>query len=295
MDSFETCPETEFVDRESEMRRFCGLLDSPTKHIMLVWGDNGIGKTSLLARMIHECASRHLAKSEVVWTDTRPYNYMDIMRQLRDDLGVDAFNAFTDRINFYTKDHYELKIVVQGSVEVGKQASISNGANVENIGVQVNVNDLMSSAPRTDMAVPESERMARLTDQFVQDFRALQKDKLVVVFFDAVEKMSSETEKWLWSELLKAACDGRLANVKFVLCGVKKPEYGRAWREYVEEAQLQPLTREHILAYFEKRHVRHEHWETLATVLLMTTHGKVAEVATWVDAFLEQPGSKDGE
>jgi len=62
----------EFVDRDEEMRRFRTMLKSSDKPIMVVWGEAGIGKTSLLARMIHECAVRNLRKSEIVWKDVDP-------------------------------------------------------------------------------------------------------------------------------------------------------------------------------------------------------------------------------
>jgi len=35
---------SEFVDRETEMARFCALLDSPGKLVMSVTGPGGIGK-----------------------------------------------------------------------------------------------------------------------------------------------------------------------------------------------------------------------------------------------------------
>src|SRR6266478_2140375 len=90
----------EFVNRKAEMARFCEMLDGHDKLIMLISGDSGLGKSSLFARMIHECAVRNRKKSEVVWTDTRPHDYMAVMRKIRDDFGSHLFKPFTDLINF---------------------------------------------------------------------------------------------------------------------------------------------------------------------------------------------------
>ncbi len=80
-----------FVDWVTEMDHFREMLETREKPIMAVWGDAGLGKTSLFYRMIHECAVRKLRKSEVVWTDTRNHTYVDVMSKIRDDVGVDHF------------------------------------------------------------------------------------------------------------------------------------------------------------------------------------------------------------
>ena len=58
--------------------------------------------------------------------------------------------------------------------------------------------------------------MRRLTDQFVDDLAEATKDKTLMVFFDAIEKMTSETEAWVSNELLGAVRDGRLSNIRFL-------------------------------------------------------------------------------
>ena len=53
----------EFVDRTSEMDRFCRMLQTGEKPVMIVSGDSGCGKSSLLARMVHECSLRSRRKA----------------------------------------------------------------------------------------------------------------------------------------------------------------------------------------------------------------------------------------
>ena len=90
-----------FVDRQAELGRFCEMLETDEKPIMIVWGDDGIGKSSLLARLIHECATRKLRRAEVFATKSRFNTYLEILRKIRDDLGPEFFSSFTQLVNYF--------------------------------------------------------------------------------------------------------------------------------------------------------------------------------------------------
>jgi archaellum biogenesis ATPase FlaH len=169
----------EFVDRKAEMQRFCDMLDGEDKLIMLISGDSGLGKSSLFARMVHECGLRSRKKAEVVWSDTRPHDYMAVMRKIRDDFGPDLFKPFTDLINYFTVPQYNLKIDLQGSVRVGEGLQVKDSTVGDVAGVVIK--DSMFVVPRYDMAVPEAERLVQLTERFLDVFAtALTKEPLVV-------------------------------------------------------------------------------------------------------------------
>jgi AAA+ ATPase superfamily predicted ATPase len=276
----------EFVDRKEEMARFRDMLERDDKLIMLISGDSGLGKSSLFAKMIYECAERKRTKSEVVWTDTRPHDYMAVMRKIRDDFQSDLFKEFTDRINYYTVPNYELKISAPGSVRVGEGMTVSDNSQVENI-AGVIIKDSMFVVPRDDKAVPETERLADLTDIFIKTFAEALKAQPLVVFFDTVEKMSEPTHKWVWGELLKAVLDGRLPNVRFILCGIKHPEPDRDMEGIIEQVELSPLQHEDIMEYLGLRGIPPEIRSPLADMLLVTTQGKPFDIATRVDGFLK--------
>jgi AAA ATPase-like protein len=292
----------EFVDREAEVGRFCEMLNSAGKRILFVWGASGLGKSSLLARMIHECAVRKVTKAEVTWTDTRPHDYMGVMRKIRDDI-LSTFRAipeepelpapfspFTDLINHFTVEHHVLTVKVEGgnSISVARNASFKD-ANVGDIAA-VLVKDVMLNTARPDMAIPEAERLARLTDRFLLDLGGVVAAQPLVVFLDAVEKMSPDTAKWLWGELLAAVRDDRLGKVVFVICGQNKPDLDRDWEGSVERTELQPLGRAHIIDYLAKRGVEEAGRELLAEAFLANTEGKISEIAKWVDRLMTMRG-----
>ncbi len=275
----------EFVDRTDEMERFCQMLESDEKHIMVVWGEPGMGKTSLRMRMVHECAQRKLRKAEVECGAMRTSGYLAIMRKIREDLGPDYFAAFSDYAEYLTKPGYQpqISVNVMGNIAVAQQAQISGKAG-DIAGVVIK--DSMIVMPRTDIAVPEEERMMVSTDRFINGLGAALKEGKLIVFLDAVEKMASNTERWLWEELLLPVREGQLTGVKFVLCAEKQPQLDRDWRAIVEEAQLSPLALEHIKFYLERRGVEEALREGLAIYLLANTKGKISLIAEGVDAFV---------
>lgn len=171
-----------------------------------------------------------------------------------------------------------------GSVTVAEQAQIS-GSNVGDIAGLV-IKDNMLVMPRTDIAVPEEERMMRLTDHFIEGLNLALMEGKLVVFLDAVEKIAPDTKRWLWEELLMAMREGRLTGIKFVLCAEVQPRLDRDRRLFAEEAELHPLEFEHIEAYLEKRGIEETLRNGLAMYLLATTKGKIAEIAVGVDAFM---------
>jgi hypothetical protein len=280
----------EFVDREQEMTVFTRVLSRRDKTVVVVCGDSGMGKSSLLARMAHECSLRGLRKVEVFCSDTRPYDYVNVMRKIRDDVDARSFPGFNDLVNYYTSKSYELRIKVEGgSIQVAQGATIRDASTGDIAGIIVK--DLMLNAPRTDMAVPREEQMMRLTDRFKEELRGVvAKEPMVVAFFDAVEKMSTETSQWLWGELLKSVRDQEIPNVIAVVCGQRRPSLDRDWTLGAEFLDLRPVGEEHIIEYMQKRGIPGEREELRmgAKVLNLSTGGRLAQIADLVDSLLAQ-------
>jgi len=284
-----------FVDRKDEMARFCEMLETRDKPIMVVWGEAGLGKTSLFFRMMHECSQRKLRKADLVWSDTRNHDYVAVMCKIRDNLGADCFQSFSQLVNAPASSQIEVKIDVgvTGEVNVASGMQVDH-SKVGDVAAAI-IKDSTFVLPMSDRAALERNRMIRLTDEFIRGLgQALQTEPLVI-FFDAVEKMSADTSKWVWGELLRAVADGTVGQIVVVLCGREKPQFDRDMEFIVEEAELKPLGEADIFEYLTKRCqdekvdtvVNEEARLMMATMLFNTTKGKPDEVAYAVEGALK--------
>jgi len=287
-----------FVDRESEMQSFCRMLDeaSGARPVLIVWGESGMGKTVLLSRMMHECSLRSLVKAEVLWSDTRSHDYLGVMRKIRDDVGAIKFQQFTQLVNFFTNpqpvQRVELVVDTKGSVAVGEHASLAPSAHVDTMAGVV-IRDLMLMMPRGDLGIPESERMARLTDKFIAELNAAAVDGKIVIFLDAMEKATELTQRWIWGELLNPLREGRLANVCFIVGRQNQPSLDDSWRSMIETRKLAPLLEGHIIEYLIKRGISREDAQTSAKWILTLSGGSPLTIDNAVDAVLLRMGEQD--
>lgn len=277
---------SEFVDRRAEMSQFGEMLDGKGKRVFVIWGEEGLGKSSLLERMRHETSLRQLPKAEVTWTKTRNYDYLGIMRKVRDDLGAAAFNAFTDLVNYYTVNHYTLKVEVQGNITVAQGLQVQNATVGDIAGVIVK--DAMFVGARADQLVSETEKMLQLTRRFVDCLAQVTATRPAVLFFDEMELMTASTNSWIWDELIGALRDGRLVNVYCVLCGKNEPTIDRDLELHVEARQLSPLELEDILEYLEKRGMDEPSRLPIARLALLETEGQPLKVASLVDRYMKK-------
>lgn len=281
---------TDFVDREDELRLFREMLAGVGPRLLYIRGDGGMGKSSLREVMSREVMERGLRKAEVVWSESRNYDYMGIMRRVRDDLGEDAFAQVTDLINFYTVPQYRLDLRLHGSHEI----SVLSGASLEHATVRsiggIVIQDMRLENPRSDMSTPESERMIRLTDAFLACLQRATTERTTVLFFDAAEKMSGVTSQWLWDELLDRICDGALPGVRVVFCSRSLRSLGRKWRGAAEIVDLKRFSKEHIEDYLDKRGVDLR-MISVESVLNIASDGNVLELALLVDG-LESEGTR---
>jgi hypothetical protein len=245
--------------------------------------------------MIHECALGGIRKAEVVWTDTNPHDYMAVLRKIRDDLGVEHFQAFTDLINYFTDAEYrpklEVTLNVHGQIAVGAGMQVTQSSVGDVSGVVIR--DNMIVVQRQDLAISVEERRDQLTTRFIAGLGAASKASLVVIFLDAIEKMSEITYKWLWERLLEELRSGSLPNVRFLLCGQRPPPDDRDWAMFIARAELQPLGLQDVAMYIGKRapNVSDAMRVELAKMILGPTRGRPTEVAAAVDAYLAMSSS----
>jgi len=279
-----------FVDRQAELGRFCEVLESDEKPIMIVWGDVGIGKSSLLARLIHECALRRLRKAEVFASKTRFNTYLEILQKIRDDLGPELFPNFTQLKNHFYPDPRQPRPTVK--IEISGAQSVLERARLENVTIHgdvaaVIIKDNMINVPDPTMNMPPQHRMNLLTDEFLKDLAPIVQNEILVVLFDDIQELTDETYKWLWEGIISALEEGRLKNIRFVLCGRVKPPLQDAAALSVKEAPLQPLGLPDIEAYLERSGHVVEGRSDVAKMMLLYTKGVPLQVALQLDAWFQ--------
>jgi hypothetical protein len=276
----------EFVNRDLEFEHFCRMLDAPDKPVFAIWAGSGLGKTWLVSRFVAECERR--AYRAVLVDEHRHVNYLAVFRAIRDAVGAQWFSRFTDLVNYYTVKNYNLQINIANAapIQVLQNADVKESALGDVAGIIVK--DLNLTEPRSDMDVPEMERMSRLTAQFVEDFAVALASQPIVVFFDAAEKMPDVTREWVWGTLFgRYVAEGKLPRALFVLAGREKPTYERDLGFLVEARQLQPLQEMHVMDYLGKRGIPDMHRHVLARMLLAAAAGQPNLIAMHTDRFLE--------
>ena len=282
-----------FVNRNGEINRFCEILNEGEYFVMLVSGESGIGKTALHKRLLYECVElRKIRWAETYWIDTRTYNYLAILRKIRDDIGEIRFQHFTDLLNFFTDSSYKVTLNIQNagsSISVGDRMEV-NQSEIENmIGQQIIIHDLNLNEPREDRVIREQERMYKLTQEFISDLQKALDGEQLVILVDDVEKMTPETGRWLWSEFIRGLMLKGFKNVRFVLCIDNAPELNEDVSSRVRIRKLQNLTEEYVLDYLKRRQVggTDDAQKALAEFIFSQTNGKPSAVASMVQTWTE--------
>jgi hypothetical protein len=265
---------TWFVDREKQTDGFLKMLQGETERtIMAIEAAAEMGKTWTIQRMRHQ---------------RRPWDYLAIVRQARDQMGAPHFNLLTQTINESTGVNIQLSTGSgAGGVDlsVGTQGSQISDSQIE-VGdvagrdiIKDNFFYVQADSDTTRRAIE-----ARITDAFFTCLVGLPQDKPAVFFFDSYEEVTEEADRWIQSQLLARIRDGQLPNVIVVLAGREVPEFERSsWRHCLASTGLSPFEMEHIVEYIiERRKLNHLDVETI----LKTSGGhpgllgKMADIAS---------------
>jgi hypothetical protein len=281
-----------FVDRHVELGRFCEMLENDEKPIMIVWGDDGIGKSSFLARLIHECATRKLRKAEVFVSKIRFNTYLDILRKIRDDLGPEFFPNFTQLVNSLFPSPLQPPVPIKIEIS-GGALSVLELAKLENVTIHgdvaaVIIKDNMINAPDPNKDILPQDRMNLLTAKFLEDLAPVVQNEMLVVLFDDIQELTEETYKWLWEGIISALEGGRLKNIRFVLCGRTKPQLEGNAALSVKEAPLQPLALPDVENYLERSGHVAEGLKPVAEMLWAASNGIPYNIALQLDGYFQR-------
>jgi Cdc6-like AAA superfamily ATPase len=266
----------EFVDRDAEVTRFTSLLKDERKSVMLITGDEGIGKSSVTVKLIAACTD--LAADTVVsrakWTENDNVTYLTIMRQIRDDLGDEFFQPFNDLVNFYSVPNYKLTVLVEnrGSITVAPNLTVAEGASVDKI-VGINIADNKFELKDSNFNTA-SEQRARLSDLFFLGLKQALEKKSLLIFIDQIDDMVEETRKWIWHGLVRQVQDAPLKNVRLVLCVDKEPELDDFVRRILlPVVKLPPLDLTHVVEYLKLRGLSFDNYDQTAKLIVGMTKG----------------------
>ncbi len=279
----------QFVNRTREVAGFENLLSDKAKRIMCISGPGGIGKSVLLSRMMEKCAERKLDWVQIEWEDSRRFNYLDVMREIRKATDPTLFQLFNDRVNFYTVPNYEMKITLDAgpiqNVEVLKGGEIKQSGVSVHVGHTVEIKDSMINVQRPDRDVTENEIVIGITNAFMPCFKALTSEHPLVIFLDALEKADELANAWIWDELLTRVRDEELRNLLVILSGRNTFEPDPTFFDSSEVYVLKQFKSEHILDYLEKRGL--DRMDYLADFILANSAGgNPLQVAQGVDNFI---------
>lgn len=266
------------------------MLENDEKPIMIVWGDDGIGKSSLLTRLVHECAVRKLRKVEVFVGKDRFNTYLEILRKVRDDIGPERFPNFTTLVNHFFPDPRDaarpIKIDISGAQSVLDQAKLKN-VTIHGDVAGVIIKDCNITVPDPNLNISPRDRTNLLTEEFLKDLAPIVQQEMVIVLFDDIQELTDETYKWLWAGVISGLEEGRLKNIRFVLCGRSKPQLEGAAALSVKESALQPLGLPDVELYLERSGHVPEGRADAAKMLWAASGGVPLRVAIALDSYFE--------
>jgi hypothetical protein len=251
-----------FVDREKQTQGFLKMLSRETeKTIMAIEAPAEMGKTWAIQRMRHECSLQQSSSAHFDFRDRRPWDYLSIVRQARDQMGATHFNLLTQTINESTG----VNIQLSSGAGSGGDVDMSIGTHIGQVGDKFQVSDVEVAGRdiikdnffyvQADSDTTRRAIEARITDAFFTCLADLAAKEPLIFFFDSYEEVTEEADRWIQAQLLARIRDDQLSNVIVVLAGRELPEFDRSsWRHCLASTGLLPFEREYVTEYIvEKR------------------------------------------
>jgi hypothetical protein len=293
----------EFVDRQEILGAFqrlrTGALDS--KHVILLQGAKGVGKSFLLRRLQEQCRQDRISHALLDLADLRGVEDIKIMRDVRDGIGVGEFGSFTDLLNYYTIEGYTMKLQVEvinrdnrpgGGVTIGDQAQAS-GVIAGRDAIVIKDNNLL--APRRDIEIDKRQMQDALTSRFLEAVKAVCQQRQIVCLFDNVHSLGDSTSYWFWRDLVGPLVEqDNFLAVLTIATGTIPPAIDRWMQRTIENAALSNLSEAHVTDYLVRRGVPEGDRRAVANFVMSDVgrYGLPEEMARLVDIYLRpRPGA----
>ena len=289
-----------FVNRTREMGEFERMLINADVRLLCLHGPGGMGKSVLLGKMLQVCNERNINTVYIQWETDRSYNYLDIMRQMRDQTGPDTlFQLFNDKVNFFTNPEYKLRIQVDGG-SIGDVHVLDNGE-IQQSNVTVHVGhtvEIKHQQLKLDRSDAEAARIPfQITEVFVPCLKALAQNNPLVVVLDGMEKPDASTQAWIWNEFLPLMRDQVVSKLFVILAGREKFVPDPSYFDCSRVLELRPLGPNDVEDYVHRRGVAQCSADFL-NLILAGTEGEPLKVGVMLDMFMryqqQSAGASDG-
>ena len=88
-----------FISEEQQALAFVNAFRKETKALTQIAGPKGVNRTWLIQRLRHECSTLDVPYTCIDFSNGRPWDYLTIVRQARDQMGATHFNLLTRILN----------------------------------------------------------------------------------------------------------------------------------------------------------------------------------------------------
>jgi hypothetical protein len=278
-----------FVGRTNELLFFVQHIlkpEEPTHNILSIWGQGGVGKTTLLQQFKNQAATADFkAYCLTALVDERQTTPASIMEKLAHQLHLGkpfekALQRYKETLQFLPLSRSPSSL---SETMVTRVPDIA-GALVEGVvpmagpllreGVKVTAEHLLDlhQPAKGQTAVKLNDPLETLTRVFVSELNRLaatkitlpstrtKRERRILLFFDTFEQVADEAVPWLLHTVLEVEIN---PNIVFIIAGRDPLERSTAigpkpWLPYYESHTLytlpiQPFTREETIAYLAER------------------------------------------
>ena len=267
-----------FVNRDKELQRFLAPSGKP---VLVVHGENGVGKSALRRRMETACETR---KVLVEWRRTRAHDHVGIMMAVAEAAAA-AFSEFSTLLARFDEADRSITVNLRtsGAIEVARDAHLQNVGTVN--ATAVNIEQVVAGPLGNGLA---ANRLTRLTDTFLRCLASCAVEEPLVIFLDAFEMAGIGTKEWLWSEFAAAFDDDSLQRIRLVIFTSEKPKIESHVQRHVDVLPLEPLSVQHVVDYMQRRGVSlsAEQLDLVAEGVIAATSGNMIGIVTAVEAML---------
>lgn len=252
------------------------------KIVFWISGESGLGKSTLLTKLVLETLPPELLVVELSGSTGRQLEPLDLMRTICSRVDPTAFSRFQNAVSESKENNIVVDVSPSKAVTVGSHANFLNsqvgsisGVHVETLNVNI--------TPTPDSVFAQNE-INRITDLFLDDLSNYCRPPTLICV-DAAERLSTRCKSWISQELVPALID-RIDNMKLVVCSQEQPTFSDHFEPFIAVRQLKPVTLDVIKDYLKLSQVREDLLDGASQVLFLSSRGNMLVIANIAQGLL---------